>query len=327
MLGCAFVMSLSGRYLLAGFAGEWELPAGRRLAPEPLPGKARGAFILRVIFLFPGFHISLAGSSSPTTPDVRHRTVARGRSGNRGDGARCCLSEPPGAVGWAGGHGVATGLFSKSVGASSGMRRTTVMQERGRGWAEGASVPLRLEETITKPLCAEFTSRGGVGWAELSGSPLSPASHVAFSSKPPEKRHWCLQPGSDPAPEDCGFEPPGRSGKEKHKISPSAPAPRLRFPRPGQRGQLCWGREMSSDRLRLLRLGKAEAAPGGTMARGSPGPPQPFSGALEAAGDGAGASSAHAHPRPCCVRHQTPPLEEAPSCRVRDGLNQPALAS
>lgn len=66
MFSFAFVISLSGCYFPAGFTGQWEP------APAPLPGKARGLFILRVILLFPGFHISFAGSSSPATPSAQH---------------------------------------------------------------------------------------------------------------------------------------------------------------------------------------------------------------------------------------------------------------
>lgn len=72
MFSFPFVISLSGHYFLAVFAGEWELPAEPRVAPEPLLGKAQGLFILRGVLLFPGLHISLAGSSSPSTPDVKH---------------------------------------------------------------------------------------------------------------------------------------------------------------------------------------------------------------------------------------------------------------
>lgn len=66
----AFVISLTSRYFLAGFAGEWELPAELRWLQSHC--WARNEDFSRVIFLFLGFHISVAASSSPTMPDVKH---------------------------------------------------------------------------------------------------------------------------------------------------------------------------------------------------------------------------------------------------------------
>lgn len=167
------------------------------------------------------------------------------------------------------------------------------------------------------------------GWAELSfqGLPCPLASCVAFSSRPPERKRWCSQPGPYPATEDCILEPPCRRENKKPKISPSAPTPRLGFAGRGRLGQLCarLRRGRSSERLWLLQPGKVEEGPGGTMVCGSPGLSQPFPGHRRRAGDGDGVSSAHAHPRPCRAWHQTTPLEEAPSCLVKDVLDQTAL--
>lgn len=65
----SFVMvtSLSGCCFLARFAAESQALAALELLPSK---KARDFFILSIIFVFPGFGISLAGSSSPPTPSV-----------------------------------------------------------------------------------------------------------------------------------------------------------------------------------------------------------------------------------------------------------------
>lgn len=62
---------------------------------ELLPSKKAGdLFILSIIFVFPGFSVSLAGSSSSPTPSVKRPAVARGQLANRGDEVTSACMSP-----------------------------------------------------------------------------------------------------------------------------------------------------------------------------------------------------------------------------------------
>lgn len=157
-----------------------------------------------------------------------------------------------------------------------------------------------------------------MGWAGLSGFPLSLASFVAFSSKPPGRKHWFFRPGLYPALEDCVSELPCRREKKSTKF-PCQPQ--------DQGGWASSAQPVTGNEQRVSPAAAAGASEGRCRwdHSFSPGLSQPCSGVPEAAGDGAGVCSAHGHPRPCRVHHQAPLLEEALSCLVKDALNQTAL--
>lgn len=76
----------------------WGIGAACRALAGAMAAARQGTrpFVLRVIFLFAGFHMSLTGSSPPTTLDAEHHATNEGMaSPSHGDEAHICLSGLP----------------------------------------------------------------------------------------------------------------------------------------------------------------------------------------------------------------------------------------